>query len=152
MSDTNRTALAAILAATVDTPHVYAEAITIDSEEAAIRLLGDGQDDEGRAILNGWWLPNVTERRTRWLTARGGMTTSSSKYLLRGYRSRIDGQEELAEDDALAIEAALLDVTTQSSLRVDPQEGITWEIHAAALAGFAVWETTVTVWVKVIGG
>jgi len=152
VSDSNRAALAALIAATVDTPHVYAEAITIDSEDAAVSLLGDGTDGDGRALLNGWWLPTCNERRARWLTARGGMTTTLSRYILRGYRSRVEDTEELAEDDALALEAALLDVTTQASLRVDPQEGVTWEIHAAALAGFPVWETTITVWVKVQGG
>lgn len=152
MSDSNRAALAALVAATVDTPHVYAEALTIDSEDAAVALFGDGIDGDGRALLCGWWLPPCHEGRSRWLTARGGMTTDSRAYRIRGYRSRVDGQEELAEDDALALEAALLEYTTQASLRVDPQEGVSWEIHAAALTGFPVWETTLTVWVKVQGG
>lgn len=142
---TIRARLASLIGTATGSSNVHGEAMTIDSEAAAVTLLGDGTDTEGRALLIGWWVaPGKSDARP--LTALNGISEHRYTFEVLGYRSQAEGQEALAEADLEAVKAALLAFTALAG--TSPRswvESVADQLGLARLAGFLVWETRLTV-------
>lgn len=121
--------------------NVYGVAVRIATEQDAIDKFGNGEDTDGRTLLNGWWVPpaeSVSKRLSR------GITHWSHRFNVMGYSTRIDGAEGDAETLAKTLQSAITVRTAFAALTPTPVViDTTATVSPAVLAGYPVWETVI---------
>jgi len=121
--------------------NVYGAAVRIANDTDAINNFGNGEDSEGLALLDGWWIPPAESNSKR---LSRGITHWTHAFSVMGYKTRVDGAEADAETLAKTMQSALTERTAFASLSPTPLVIETRAtVSPAFLAGYPVWETVI---------
>jgi hypothetical protein len=139
---TIRTKVGEIIAAATGAANVHTSPLRITDETEAVTAFGSGTDGDGRALLEGWWVPAASSD----FEAIGrGCSRTDHTFEVVGYRTR-NGSLYYGDamTDAQAVVRAL--AARGAFAPISPSPSLTEAkatIQPAKLAGLPVWEVTV---------